>query len=118
MKETKNIILFLSALVIVLALVALASAQRSNNASLTGHVKDPRGASLPGATVTLYAREHDLKLTTTTDSSGTYQFEKLAPGEYLVEAKAQGFESAGAEQVIVERGKTASLDIGLELSRS
>lgn len=89
---------------------------QSGTTTITGHVKDPQGANLPGATVTLYGRQRTFSLTTTTDSSGSYRFEKLAPGEYLVEAEAEGFASASAKQLVVERGQTATLDIPLELS--
>jgi iron complex outermembrane receptor protein len=91
-------------------------AQTSSNSTIAGQVKDPQGASLPGAIVTLFARERTFSLSTTTDSTGTYHFEKLAPGEYLVEAAAEGFASASAQQVVVERGHAATLDISLELS--
>src|SRR6266536_54117 len=93
-----------------------ALAQTSSNDTVTGHIRDPQGASLPGATVTLYAREHTFSLSTTTDSTGAYRFERLAPGEYLVEAEAEGFASASAQRVVVERGQAPTLDISLELS--
>jgi iron complex outermembrane receptor protein len=95
---------------------ALAQATGNSNSSITGHVKDPQGASLPGATVTLYARERTFRLSTTTDSTGTYRFERLAPGEYLIEAEAEGFASARAQRVLVERGQVVTLDIPLELA--
>jgi len=101
---------------ILLMLAQSVLAQTSSNATITGHVKDPQGASLPGATVTLYAREHTFSLSTTTDSTGAYRFERLAPGEYLVEAEAEGFASASAQRVVVERGQAPTLDISLELS--
>lgn len=110
------VIVFALGFVLAQSTLALAQATGSSNTGITGHVKDPQGASLPGATVTLYARERTLSLATTTDSTGTYRFERLAPGEYLVEAKAEGFASASAQQVVVERGQTATLDIPLELS--
>jgi len=107
---------FALAIALGLAQSALVLAQTGSNTSITGHVKDPQGASLPGATVTLYARERTFSLSTTTDSTGAYRFERLAPGEYLVEAEAEGFASASAQQVVVERGQAATLDISLELS--
>ncbi len=120
MKRTnrKRLIVIVFALTFVLAQSALALAQatRNSNATITGHVRDPKGASLPGATVTLYAREGSFRLSSTTDSTGAYRFERLAPGEYLVEAAAEGFASASAQRVVVERGQTATLDIPLELS--
>ena len=54
------------------------AAQTGSATSLTGHIKDPQGANLPGATVTLYARDRAAGLTTITDSTGTYRFERLA----------------------------------------
>ena len=110
------IIVFVLALALAHSASALAQATVSNSATLTGHVIDPQGASLPGARVTLYAREGSFRLTTTTDATGAYRFERLAVGEYLVEAEAEGFASAGARRVIVERGQAATLDIPLELS--
>jgi iron complex outermembrane receptor protein len=106
-----------AAMAIGLALASLVSvqAQATNNTSITGHVKDPHGASLPGATVTIYGRERTFRLATTTDSAGTYRFEKLAPGEYLIEALASGFASATPQQLTVERGQTTTLDISLEI---
>ena len=115
MKKTnsRRFIVITFGLLLVLTQSALA---QSGTTTITGHVKDPQGANLPGATVTLFGRERTFSLMTTTDSSGTYRFAKLAPGEYLVEAEAEGFSSAGAKQLIVERGQTATLDIPLELS--
>lgn len=115
MKKTNSRRSIVIAFGLLLVLTQSALAQ-SGTTTVTGHVKDPQGANLPGATVTLYGRERTFSLTTTTDSSGTYRFEKLAPGEYLVEAEAEGFASASAKQVVVERGQTATLDILLELS--
>ncbi len=110
--SNRNFIVLAFGLLLVLSQSVLAQ----SSATITGHVKDPQGANLPGATVTLYARERTFSLTMTTDSSGAYRFEKLAPGEYLVEATAEGFASANAQQVVVERGKGSTLDISLELS--
>jgi vitamin B12 transporter len=110
------VIVFALVLVLMQSALALAQATVGSNTAITGHVKDPQGANLPGATVTLYARERTFRLKTTTDSTGTYRFERLAPGEYLVEAEAESFASTNAQRVFVERGKAAIFDIPLELS--
>src|SRR5689334_7156581 len=78
-------------------------------ASITGRVTDPAGAAVRGATVTLYARGRtQLRLSTATDDAGAYRFERLAPGEYIVEAAAEGFAHGEARVVNVERGGQAS----------
>src|SRR6266851_335309 len=115
MKKTNSRRFIVIAFGLLLVLTQSALAQ-SGPTTITGHVKDPHGANLPGATVTLYGRERTFSLTTTTDSTGTYRFERLAPGEYLVEAEAEGFASASAKQVTVKRGQAVTLDIPLELA--
>lgn len=114
--NSRSLIVIVSGLLLVFTYSTLALAQGRGGTSLKGLVKDPQGAILPNATVTLYAREHTFRVSTYTDSTGTYRFEKLAPGEYLVEAEAEGLASASAQQVVVERGQAATLDLRLELS--
>ena len=116
MKSFNKRMLIVLAFVLAQPVLALAQATGSSNTVITGHVKDPQGASLPGATVRIYAGEHAFTLSTTTDSTGTYRFERLAPGEYLVEAEAEGFALTSAQRVVVERGQAATFDIPLELS--
>lgn len=111
----RRLLLIVFALAFLLAQSSLAVAQTSAT-GITGHVKDPQGASLAGASVTLYAHDRAFSLSTTTDSTGAYRFEKLAPGEYLIEAGARGFASSQTQQTIIERGQMATLDISLELS--
>jgi len=113
----KSFILIVLVLPLALALVGSRPAlAQTSAASITGHVKDPQGANLPGATVRVYRRDRTFGLTTTTDSNGAYSFERLAAGEYLLEAEARGFAPAKTEQVTVERDKVTTLDISLELS--
>ena len=88
----------------------------NTGAAISGYIKDPQGANVPGATVRLYGRDRNFSLVTATDSSGAYSFKNLAPGEYLVEAEANGFALAPAQSVDVERGKTTTHDVTLELS--
>jgi vitamin B12 transporter len=108
--------------VVVLILIALiiggaVHAQTANgSAAISGYIKDPQGANVPGATVKLYGRDRRFSLVTVTDSSGAYSFRNLASGEYLVEAEASGFALAPAQSVDVERGKTTTHDVTLELS--
>ena len=107
-------IIFVSIL-LILGGVAVVQAQ-TNGAAISGYIKDPQGANVPGATVRLYGRERSFSLVTATDSGGAYSFKNLAPGEYLVEAEASGFALAPAQSVDVERGKTTTHDVTLELS--
>lgn len=107
---------FVSVLVAMTVSGAVRAQNHDGNASISGQVKDPQNANVPGATVTLYGRDRSFSLVTTTTSSGAYGFNHLAPGEYLVEAEASGFALAQAQTVNLTRGQTATLDIALQLS--
>jgi iron complex outermembrane receptor protein len=92
------------------------AAADATTATVSGRVTDAQGASVAGATVTLYARAPQLqRLTATTDANGAYRFESLADGEYLIESEARGFAPAAAERVRVERGQT-TIDFVLEVA--
>ncbi len=112
----KKIIPLLFAMVIVGSALTTRGQSNTSSESISGHVKDPSGANLPGATVTLYGRDRSFNLVTVTDTSGAYSFEKLASAEYLIEAEATGFAPAPAKSVAVERGHPTTFDISLELS--
>lgn len=81
--------------------------------SLSGTILDPLGAVVPGARVGLYVRENGTRLNAITDEKGKYRFERLAAGEYIVEAEAPGFARTAAEPFRLERSGSRILDITL-----
>jgi len=105
----------LSACVLV-ALCAGAALAQTITTSINGRVTDAQGAGVAGAIITLYARAPQLRLTARTNEDGAYRFERVAPGEYLLEADARGFAPAIAQSVRVERGQAATHDVSLEVA--
>ena len=103
-------------ILIALAIAMFTQAQTAGSAGISGYIKDPQGANVPGATVRLYGRDRSFSLVTVTDSRGAYSFNNLAAGEYLVEAEANGFALAPAQAVAVQRGRPTTHDVTLELS--
>ena len=110
----------LSILVLLILCNGFANAVFAQNsaggAQINVRVTDPQGAILPNAAVTLYTRDSRIRINGLTDSSGTCRFERLAPGEYLIEAEATGFGRATTRVVRIERNSNASLDISLPLA--
>jgi protocatechuate 3,4-dioxygenase beta subunit len=86
---------FLQALIILTAVVLCsvngARAQSAGFATITGRALDPKGASVPNATVTATNTETGIKRTTLTTNDGLYRFENLPPGFYNVNIDAAGF---------------------------
>jgi hypothetical protein len=81
------------ALCVLLLLLSLTSPLLSQTAttSLRGSVKDPSGAVVPGATVTLTDNANRNVLQATSNSSGDYQFSQIPPARYTIKVSARGF---------------------------
>ena len=90
-------------------------AQAPEPSGLAGTVTDPSGAPVPQATVRLFTRDATWQQTTTTDAQGRFRFERLAPAEYLVEARTDGLDQASPAPVRIERGRTAEVALRLEI---
>jgi hypothetical protein len=85
-----------------------------DTAVVLGTVRDPNGAVLPNATVTLKNIATGVTATTTTDESGNYQFFNVKIGAYQVVAEAQGFAKAVAEKVEVTVNARQRVDLSLK----
>src|SRR6185503_19584761 len=76
-------------LAMALAVPAPAAAQTS---SISGVVKDPQEAVVPGAEIVLRNARSAATPTAVTDGQGRYAFSTLPPGTYTVEVYLSGFE--------------------------
>jgi hypothetical protein len=101
---------------LILGVTAWASAQSTTEGAIGGTVTDPSGALVPGATVSALNVGTNSKSTVTTDTSGGYRFTHLQPGSYTLEVSAQGFSMYKQENVIVEVGRTTTIDPTLGLA--
>src|ERR1700723_3058050 len=102
-------------LILILAISgAVVSAQ--SGASITGTVKDPQGQPIPGATLTLFSRTGAAGGATTSDSSGSYRFDGLPEGDYLLRAVAPGFAPFLEENIHVGARAAETRDVALEVA--
>src|ERR1700688_3597668 len=76
------------------------SAQNISTAQLAGTVRDPQGAVIPGATVTVTDPSKGFSRSVTTDAQGNYQLLELPPGEYTVTVTAPGFATQRTDVVL------------------
>ncbi|HBY64644.1 MAG TPA: TonB-dependent receptor, partial [Solibacterales bacterium] len=79
-----------SALLLVLAVSAFA---QSDNSNISGLVKDPSGAAVANAKVTVKNEGTNFERTTTTNESGFYTVTNIAPGYYTVSVELAGFKT-------------------------
>lgn len=70
------------------------------NSGMRGVVSDPASAVVPNATVSLRNLNTGQTWQITTSSEGTFDFQRLAPGEYILEVAAQGFNKFSSHPVL------------------
>src|SRR5690242_20746820 len=93
----------LSLLLVFVSLLGFSSlmAQTPGTGALTGTVKDPSGAVIPNATVTLTSVDTGQARTATTGADGVYHFNLLPPGNYRVKIESSGFRPVEVPSVTV-----------------
>lgn len=80
---------------------ALAQEQTSRASGIVGTVADRTGNGIPEASVTMTNQETGAQQSTKTDDTGHFNFAHLKPGDYLIEAKADGFRPSAKNENIV-----------------
>lgn len=95
-----------------------AAAQSTTQGAIGGVVKDPKGAVVQGATVTVKNTETNKEMTATSDDEGRFRVVQLDPGNYSVTVGASGFGNYTQTKVVVEVGRVTSVDIPLSVGGS
>jgi hypothetical protein len=98
---------------VIAAATGLAHSQTT--ATLTGTVKDPQGAVIAGATITVHAVATGADRTAVSDNAGDYVLSSLQPGEYTVQVKMAGFALYTVKSLVLQVDQKASLPISLSL---
>src|SRR5688572_6883184 len=107
----------LALLVFCLAFGApLSLAQSTTQGAVGGTVKDPQGAVVPNASVTVRNEETNKEVTATTDDEGSFRVVSLDPGTYTVVISATGFAGFTQQKVVVEVGRVTPIEIGLSVT--
>src|SRR5262245_12014417 len=84
---------------------------------ITGTVKDPSGAVIPGAPVTATNSATNAVRSTVTNEAGIYSFPALAPGLYTVKVELPGFQSVVRNRIELQVQQVARIDFTLALSQ-
>jgi hypothetical protein len=99
----------------VLMITAAATAfAQFDTAVVLGTVRDPNGAALSKATVTLKNLATGITATAQADEDGNYQFLNVKIGAYQVVAEAQGFSKAVADNIQVTVNARQRIDLTLK----
>lgn len=102
----------LALLIFCLAFGIPAAAQSTTQGAIGGSVKDPQGALVPNATVSVKNDETNREVSATTDADGNFRVTQLQPGTYTVTVTASGFANYNAK-VVVEVGLVTPVEAAL-----
>jgi len=112
MKLTKRFTFILLAVLISIPLLVVYGA----GGRIEGKITDPKGAAIPGATVTVTNQTTKQTFSAVTDPQGKYKVEALPAGTYDVSVSAKGFKESSQAGVKVEDDSVKAVDIRLEIT--
>ncbi|HEX4642350.1 MAG TPA: carboxypeptidase-like regulatory domain-containing protein, partial [Candidatus Acidoferrales bacterium] len=82
-------------------------------AALQGIVRDRSRRGIPGALVALTHRATGMTRTVSTNADGVFRWTDLAPGTYLLLVQSGGFEALSQDNVLLDAGGVASIELTL-----
>ena len=108
--------LFLLCTLLMVALSAVSTRTvlaQDTTGTILGDVKDPSGAAIPKADVTITNTATNISTVVRTTETGAYTVPQLIPGPYSVTVKVQGFETASIAKLDLSAGDRRRADVTL-----
>ena len=104
------------ATILAIALFCALVSQAATSGSISGTVKDPSGAVLPGVALTLKNASLGTPYKTTSDASGYYSFPNLPVGEYDLTLALPGFKTMQKSGIVVDMDSALQINVSMELA--
>ena len=83
--------------------------------SIFGTLKDPSGAVIPGAIITVTNTAQGIQTKAMTDDKGNYNFPSLTVGRYNLEAEAPGFKTVKRNDLVIDLDSALQTDLSMEM---
>jgi hypothetical protein len=96
-------------------LLAVPAWAQQGTTELRGRVVDAQGGVLPGVTVTVRNQATGMYRETVSGTDGSFIASGLTPGTYEAVAELQGFKKFNRKDLVLEVGKTVSIDVKMEV---
>jgi len=101
-------------LICILSIAPVAFGQNANT-SLRGVVKDPNGALVPGAKITITNQANGQVLAAVSNSGGEYAFAQVSPAKYSLTVAALGFgEQTKTAELLVNQPATIDFTLSVQ----
>jgi TonB family protein len=103
------------AAVLLLPVAAIRSAAKNSTANISGTVRDPSGAAIPGANITLINTGLNFKIVGHSGEDGTFKFPEIPAGRYRLEIAKPGFAYAKTADLELKPPSDLHQDITMNL---
>ena len=101
--------------ILLVLLTAVTAHAQVSAASVKGVIRDPKGAVIPGAAVTLTNVDTTVEHPTVSNGSGDYAIPSINPGRYVLSATAAGFTPQKTAEFVLAVGQVSSFDFTLTI---
>jgi Carboxypeptidase regulatory-like domain/TonB dependent receptor len=89
---------------------------QTNTGSIAGHVADPKGLPVAGASIIVKNTDLTATRTTVSDAHGDFRVTGLVPGALTVEAKGQGMSTRRPVRITLGLGSTVQVALALSVA--
>jgi hypothetical protein len=110
-------LLALSLSLFVCLCTSISTLAQSDNAQVSGFVKDSAGAVIPGAKVVVKSQTKSVERTAVTNDQGYYVISNLPPDTYSVTVEHSGFKRFTLADKKVDPNIATTVDISLEVGQ-
>src|SRR5205807_7577698 len=107
----------LAVIVMLLCLFSFCAYGQVSGGSVAGTIKDPTGAVVPGASITIQNQDTAVKHEQTSNRDGEYIVPNLQPGNYTISCSAVGFSSAAIKNIVVGVGSALVIDLTMTVGQ-
>jgi len=88
---------------------------QQGTSEISGRVLDEQGGVLPGVAIVATNEDNGNVRETVSNADGSYFVGQIVPGRYRILAELQGFKNLDRRDIIVEVGRTRSIELILQL---
>jgi hypothetical protein len=104
--------------VLLMFFLSIAAFGQTSTGSLSGSVNDQSKGAVPGVSISLTNLQTGITTGTQSSKAGVYSIQSIQPGTYRLTAKKDGYAEAEVDNVEIQTGVSATINIQLNVGKA